>query len=62
MKEHAEQIKMEIGSAYKIEEENIEMEIKGRDMITGLPKIVVITEDQIRDALKEPVICYYRGY
>ena len=52
----AEQIKMEIGSAYKIEEENIEMEIKGRDMITGLPKIVVITEDQIRDALKDPVI------
>ena len=52
----SEQIKMEIGSAYKIDEENIEMEIKGRDMITGLPKIVVITEDQIRDALKDPVI------
>ncbi|MBU3088602.1 rod shape-determining protein [Clostridium gasigenes] len=52
----SEQIKMEIGSAYKTEEENIEMEIKGRDMITGLPKIVVITEDQIRDALKDPVI------
>ncbi|WP_253199695.1 rod shape-determining protein [Clostridium gasigenes] len=52
----SEQIKMEIGSAYKTDEENIEMEIKGRDMITGLPKIVVITEDQIRDALKDPVI------
>ena len=33
----AEQIKMEIGSAYKVEEEE-KMEIKGRDLITGLPK------------------------
>ena len=31
------------------------MEIKGRDLITGLPKIVTITEDQVREALKEPV-------
>ena len=51
----AEQIKMELGSAYKIDEENASMDIKGRDMITGLPKIVTITEDQIREALKEPV-------
>ena len=49
----AEQIKMELGSAYKIDEENASMDIKGRDMITGLPKIVTITEDQIREALKE---------
>ena len=52
----AEQIKMEIGSAYKIDDENNEMQIKGRDLLTGLPKIVTITEDQIREALKEPVI------
>lgn len=52
----AEQIKMEIGSAYKVDDENVEMEIKGRDMVTGLPKIVTINEEQIRDALKEPVI------
>ena len=51
----AEQIKMELGSAYKIDDENASMDIKGRDMITGLPKIVTITEDQIREALKEPV-------
>ena len=51
----AEQIKMELGSAYKIDEENASMDIKGRDMITGLPKIVTITESQIREALKEPV-------
>ncbi|MGL5245077.1 MAG: rod shape-determining protein, partial [Sarcina sp.] len=52
----SEQIKMEIGSAYKSEEEEDKtMEIKGRDLITGLPKIVEINEAQIRDALKEPV-------
>lgn len=52
----AEQVKMEIGSAYRIEgEEELVMEIKGRDMITGLPKIVEISETQVREALKEPV-------
>lgn len=52
----AEQVKMEIGSAYKIEgEEEMIMEIKGRDMITGLPKIIEISEAQVREALKEPV-------
>ncbi|MGL5615321.1 MAG: rod shape-determining protein [Sarcina sp.] len=52
----SEQIKMQIGSAFKIEgqEEEI-MEIKGRDLVTGLPKIVEINEGQIRDALREPV-------
>ena len=52
----AEQVKMEIGSAYKAEnEEEMIMEIKGRDMISGLPKIVEISESQVREALKEPV-------
>lgn len=52
----AEQVKMEIGSAYKLDgEEEMIMEIKGRDMISGLPKIVEISEAQVREALKEPV-------
>ena len=51
----AEQIKMEIGSAYKIDDEDVTMEVKGRDLITGLPKIVEISEIQIREAIKEPV-------
>ena len=51
----AERIKMEIGSAYKIDEEEQTMEIKGRDLLTGLPKVVQISESQIREALKEPV-------
>ncbi|WP_027632432.1 rod shape-determining protein [Clostridium hydrogeniformans] len=52
----SEAIKLELGSAFKIEgEEERVMEIKGRDLISGLPKIIEITETQIRSALKEPV-------
>lgn len=53
----SEQIKMEIGSAFKVDEDEEEksMEIKGRDLISGLPKTVVVTESQIREALREPV-------
>ncbi|QCX32493.1 rod shape-determining protein [Caloramator sp. E03] len=50
----AEQIKMEIGSAFPREEEKT-MEIKGRDLVTGLPKIITITSEEIREAIKEPV-------
>ncbi|MDU2664672.1 MAG: rod shape-determining protein, partial [Clostridium perfringens] len=51
------QIKMEIGSAYKVDENEEEqtMDIKGRDLISGLPKVVVVDAGQIRNALKEPV-------
>ena len=51
----SEQIKMELGSAYKVDDEEATMEIKGRDIITGLPKTVTVSEDQIRESLKEPV-------
>jgi rod shape-determining protein MreB and related proteins len=50
----AEAVKMEIGSAFPSENEGT-MQIKGRDLITGLPKIIDITEGEVRDALKEPV-------
>lgn len=50
----AEQIKMEIGSAFKVEDER-NMEVKGRDLVSGLPKIVEISESQIREALREPI-------
>lgn len=50
----AEAIKLEIGSAYE-EEEETSMEIKGRDLITGLPKIITVTSKEIREAIKEPV-------
>ncbi|GAA0747563.1 rod shape-determining protein [Clostridium oceanicum] len=50
----AENIKVELGSAYDIGE-NKEMDIRGRDLISGLPKVVTITEKEVREALKEPV-------
>lgn len=53
----AEAVKMELGSAFKIEgEPDRTMEIKGRDLISGLPKVIEISEAQIRDSLKEPVV------
>ncbi|ADK13792.1 MULTISPECIES: rod shape-determining protein [Clostridium] len=50
----AENVKIELGSAFDIGEEN-SMEIRGRDLISGLPKVINITEGEIREALKEPV-------
>lgn len=51
----AEQIKIKIGSAYPLAEEKA-MEINGRHLLTGLPKKFVITSEQIREALAEPVM------
>lgn len=52
----AEKVKIELGSVYSDEnEEERNMEIRGRDLVTGLPRAVTITESQIREALKEPV-------
>ncbi|MEF3254830.1 MAG: rod shape-determining protein, partial [Deferribacterales bacterium] len=50
----AEKIKMEIGSAYKLDEEMV-IEIKGRDLLNGIPKTVEITDSEIREALSEAV-------
>jgi len=50
----AEAVKMTIGSAYPIGEEKT-MEIRGRDIVAGLPKTLTITSEEVRDALKEPV-------
>ena len=50
----AEEIKLEIGSAYPLKEE-VQAEVRGRDMLTGLPKTVVITSEEVRRALDEPV-------
>lgn len=50
----AEQVKMEIGSAFPDDEERT-MDIKGRDLITGLPKVINVSSSEIREALKEPV-------
>ena len=50
----AESIKIEIGSAFPLDEE-LTMEIKGRDLVEGVPKNITITDEEIRDALSEPV-------
>ena len=50
----AEDIKIKIGSAYPLEEE-LSLEVKGRDLVAGLPKAVSITSEEIREALQEPV-------
>lgn len=52
----AEHIKREIGSAYKIGAGDKTMEIKGRDLISGIPKIATIFEEEIREAIKGPVM------
>ena len=47
------QIKIQVGSAYPIEG-RLSMEVKGRDMVAGIPKTVVVNSDEIRDSLSEP--------
>ncbi|MCE5328906.1 rod shape-determining protein [bacterium] len=50
----AERVKIEIGSAFPLENEE-KIEINGRDLVTGLPKTIIITSQQIRKALEKTV-------
>jgi rod shape-determining protein MreB len=50
----AEEIKIQLGSAWPFEEE-ITADIRGRDLISGLPRTIALTTDQVREALAEPV-------
>src|ERR1700733_1840821 len=49
----AERIKMQIGNAYPLEEQ-LTCEVKGRDLVAGVPKTVIVNSDEIREALAEP--------
>ena len=51
----AEETKIEIGSAYKLEEE-MTMEVRGRDLISGLPRSAVVSSEEIRDAIHDPLM------
>jgi rod shape-determining protein MreB len=51
----AEEIKMAIGSAYPAGEDEPHAEIRGRDLVSGLPKTIVISAEEIRRAIEEPV-------
>ena len=48
----AEEIKIKIGTALPLEEEET-MEVKGRDLIMGLPKVVTISSEEVREAIKD---------
>jgi rod shape-determining protein MreB len=50
----AERIKMTIGNAYPLDGQ-MTMEVKGRDMVAGIPKTVVVNSDEVREALAEPM-------
>ena len=50
----AEQIKIEVGSAFPLEEP-LEMEIRGRNLIQGVPQAITITDTEIREALSESI-------
>jgi rod shape-determining protein MreB len=50
----AEEIKLEVGSAHALKEE-VQAEVRGRDMLTGLPKTVILSSEEVRHALEEPV-------
>lgn len=51
----AENIKIQLGSVYDAEEEKITMDVVGRDLLTGLPKTITVTNSQVKDALKDSV-------
>ena len=51
----AEEIKINIGAAYK-RPEVVTMEVRGRNLVTGLPKTIVVTSDETLEALKEPAM------
>jgi rod shape-determining protein MreB and related proteins len=51
-----EEIKIALGSAHPEAMERTSMEVKGRDLVDGVPKTLVITDEEIREALREPVM------
>ena len=50
----AEEIRIALGSAYPLEQE-LHAEIRGRDLVSGLPKVLVVSSEEIRKAIAEPV-------
>jgi rod shape-determining protein MreB len=50
----AEEIKITLGSAYPLEQE-LHAEIRGRDLVSGLPKTIVVSTEEIRRSIEEPV-------
>jgi rod shape-determining protein MreB len=51
----AEAVKLALGSACRVDDESRKMIVKGRDLVSGFPKTITVTEEEIREALREPV-------
>jgi rod shape-determining protein MreB len=51
----AERVKCHIGNAYPLDEP-LTLEVKGRDLIVGIPKTILVTGEEIREALREPIM------
>ena len=51
----AENLKVKIGSAFPLLDDELDAEIKGRDLASGLPKTVIVTAEEIRQSIEEPV-------
>ena len=51
----AEHIKLELGSAYKTDSTRLTLEIKGRDLVSGIPKTLILDDDEVREALADTV-------
>jgi rod shape-determining protein MreB len=51
----AEQVKIEVGSAYPRADDETQAEVRGRDLVTGLPKTVILTASDVRAALDDPL-------
>lgn len=51
----AESVKIGIGNVYAVDDEVLSMEVKGRDLVSGIPKTLEITSTEVREAMSEPV-------
>jgi rod shape-determining protein MreB len=51
----AEQVKITLGNAFPGDEDGASMEVKGRDMVSGIPKTLELTADEVKEALTEPL-------
>jgi len=51
----AEQVKISLGNAFPAEDNTDTMEIKGRDLVSGIPKILEMTASEVKEALSEPL-------
>ena len=51
----AEQVKIGIGNVFSTGDDTLTMEVKGRDLVSGIPKTLLVNSDEIRDAMSEPV-------